>query len=294
MIDKYKDGQANIYNTLVNECCVNRLSHAYLIDVNNNADGLNIVIDFVKYILCPFRCKGKCNDVNCKICHYIDDNAYTSFKIINSDGMWIKKEQLLNLQKEFSMKSIDNSKKIYIINEAEKLNLSAANTMLKFLEEPEDDIIAFLLTNNVNLILDTIKSRCQYIKLNNSYAVNSNSNLHIKDIFDFVRYLEFNKYNTIIYYKLYWPDLFSSRNDSLDVMDVIIDIYMNILYCFLGKKTDKYGDYYDVISDIVSNNNLDKLLNKITMLVIAREEIKSNANLSLFVDNLVIKLGGEL
>ncbi len=48
-----------------------------------------------------------------------------------------KKDQLLTLQEDFRMKSIEGSKRIYIISEADKLNVQAANSILKFLEEPE-------------------------------------------------------------------------------------------------------------------------------------------------------------
>ena len=46
------------------------------------------------------------------------------------------------------------------------MRLEASNSMLKFLEEPEDGIIAILMTNNINNVLSTIISRCKVIKLN--------------------------------------------------------------------------------------------------------------------------------
>ena len=64
--------------------------------------------------------------------------------------MWIKKEQLLELQEEFMTKGLLTSKKIYIITDATKLNTSSANSILKFLEEPADNIIAILLADNIH------------------------------------------------------------------------------------------------------------------------------------------------
>ena len=69
---------------------------------------------------------------------------------------------------------------IYIIKNCEKLNSSSANCILKFLEEPEDDIIAILLTDNINMVLPTIKSRCQILNFKNN---NSNK---MKNILFFV------------------------------------------------------------------------------------------------------------
>ena len=68
----------------------------------------------------------------------------------------IQKEQVTNLKNEFKIKSAFNNKRIYIIKNAENLNKSSANTMLKFLEEPEDNIIALLITNNKTKVLETI------------------------------------------------------------------------------------------------------------------------------------------
>ena len=50
---------------------------------------------------------------------------------------------------------LDN-KRIYVIKEADKMNLFASNTLLKFLEEPVDDVIAILLTTNRYKIINTV------------------------------------------------------------------------------------------------------------------------------------------
>ena len=70
----------------------------------------------------------------------IDNGNYPDLKIIEPDGNVIKKVQLLSLQEQFKNKSFLNNKMIYVIKEAEKLNDSSGNTILKFLEEPEEDI----------------------------------------------------------------------------------------------------------------------------------------------------------
>ena len=57
-------------------------------------------------------------------------------EIIKTEAQSIKKEEILQLKEKFKTKSVYNSKRIYIIEEAEKLNSSSANTLLKFLEEP--------------------------------------------------------------------------------------------------------------------------------------------------------------
>ena len=66
-------------------------------------------------------------------CEQIDSGSFGELKIIDSDGQWIKKEQLIDLKEEFSKKSINGKQKVYIINNADKLNVASSNSLLKFL-----------------------------------------------------------------------------------------------------------------------------------------------------------------
>lgn len=292
MISKYKDGQTNFFDVMINQIKNNKLSHAYLIDTSNNTNALDIVIDIVKYILCPSNCFSDCCNEECNICLNIDNNVFHDFRIIKPDGLWIKKEQLIELQKEFSKKSTFGSKKIYIICEADKLNLSASNTMLKFLEEPDDDITAFLLTNNINLIIDTIKSRCQLIKLNS----NSSNDLgvsSIHDIIDFIKCLEFDYEMAIVNEKQIFLDLFKNRLDFISAFDKMITIYELVLKYKLGNISLSNKEELAVIEDICSKNEIDKIINKLEIIIKSRDNIKSNVNLGLMLDNFIIEFGGE-
>ena len=66
---------------------------------------------------------------------------------------------------KFSNKSIYNNYQIYVVHNAEMLNISASNTILKFLEEPEDNIIAIFLSTHRYKVLPTILSRCIVMSL---------------------------------------------------------------------------------------------------------------------------------
>lgn len=85
---------------------------------------------------------------------------------IESDTQVIKKQQIQELFKEFSKTSLQNQRKIYVIEDAEKLNTTSANTLLKFLEEPESKTsIGILVTDNQYALLDTIISRAHILKI---------------------------------------------------------------------------------------------------------------------------------
>ena len=156
--DKFNDITNNIIN-------LNKISHAYLIEVNNYEEDIKIVKDFIKKILFNKSNLDKLSESEENKSNLIDQDKYIDLTILESDGAWIKKNQLLELKDEYQNKSLLDNKKIYIIKEADKLNPASANTILKFLEEPEEGIIAILLTNNRYKILDTIISRCQVLSL---------------------------------------------------------------------------------------------------------------------------------
>jgi len=153
MLIDYKEAQPIAYKILSNAIVNNQFNHAYLFETKGYESGLDMAISFAKSIL-------NIQDEN------IDEQNYPELKIIEPDGQWIKKEQLKELQEEFNKKSILGNNKVYIINQAEKLNVNSANTILKFIEEPPEGIVAILVTDNIYQLLETIISRCQIISLN--------------------------------------------------------------------------------------------------------------------------------
>ncbi len=143
---------------LLNEYHENRLSHAFLLETNHQEKCLNHLLEFLGYIN---RTGDEEEDV--KLERLIQNRSIPSLVIIEPDGQMIKKEQILELKDFFKTKPIFSKYNMYVILNAEALNASSANTMLKFLEEPEDNILGFFITNNRENIISTIKSRCQVI-----------------------------------------------------------------------------------------------------------------------------------
>ena len=174
-----------LYIDYINNVVVNKkFSHAYLIELDNYDSDMKYVYIFIKMLICNISYDDLLKSDN-NIIKLIDDGNYPDITIVSSDTSVIKKSAIIDLQREFNNKSLLNNYKIYIIKEAEKLNGSSANTILKFLEEPEDNIIAFLLTDNRFHVIDTILSRCQVLSLKESkynYIFND-------ELFDFIGYL---------------------------------------------------------------------------------------------------------
>lgn len=289
MLDDYKDGQVIFYNVLSMAIKNNKISHAYLFENKGNDKYIEIILSFVKAILCPnnYFNNEKCGE--CLQCLRIENSNYPEIKIIKPEGMWIKKEQLMDLQEAFNKTAIEGSKRIYIILECEKLNKQAANSILKFLEEPNDGIIALLVTNNKDLVLDTIKSRCQDILILADNEVNFDS-LMINDVLDFIRVLENKKKDTIIYAKPLWLTKFKDRNSFIKAIDIMIYFYNDVLLFKLGCDLKYFNNYYDDVTNI--NGSIDEIIKKIKILIENEYLIRYNLNLNLLINKIIIEFGG--
>jgi len=140
--------------------------------------------------------------------------SYDLEKTIKSGSEIIKIAQIRNIKTFLSQKSINSEKKIVLIIDAHLLNEAASNCLLKTLEEPSNGIF-ILLTSKLNLLLDTIISRCQIVRFR------SFSSKQIKSILK--EYLDNNKLN--INSKLKFVDLINSANGSPNQLLKNIEIW---------------------------------------------------------------------
>jgi len=145
-------------------------------------------------------------------------------KKIKSGSEIIKITQIRNIKTFLSQKSINSEKKIVLIIDAHLLNEAASNCLLKTLEEPSNGIF-ILLTSKLNLLLDTIISRCQIVRFR------SFSSKQVKSIL--TEYLDTSKLN--IYTKLNFEDLINSANGSPNQLMKNIEIWNDFSDEFISK-----------------------------------------------------------
>ncbi len=142
----------------------NKLPHAFLLETNDYERCYKDVVSLLKQINCPFSYQEKCKN-SCNLCNLFDTENLPSFIHVIPDGQTIKKEQILAVMQKFETKPVFSKYNMYVIECAEKLNSSSANTILKFLEEPEDFILGFFITNNKESVIATVRSRCQIVSV---------------------------------------------------------------------------------------------------------------------------------
>jgi len=258
----------------------NKLSHSYLIEISDYENDMKYVLDFVKMILCNISYEELESSTN-PIIHQIDHNNYPDVEIFEPDGSFIKKAQMISLQKEFNNKSLLDNKRIYIIKNVDKFNSASANTMLKFIEEPEENIIAILLTENRYSVIETILSRCQILSLKEFNTIRDiDSNL--KEIIQYV----LNPNNFFIHYSKIINELIVDKNAAreqfLKVEDVIIG--------FLNHKYSRKSEKNDMINSLFSGIDEKKLIQIISILEEEISKLEMNINYKMWLDCLFSRL----
>lgn len=155
--------QPIIYQTFKNALHGERLSHAYLLSGSSGMPLKEAAVFLAKSILCDDNHDLACN--SCITCMRIDEGNYPDVIIIDGATSKIKKGDIEKIMDSFDKTALeDKGIMIYVLNLVETMTPIAVNSLLKFLEEPGNNIYAFLTTENESKILPTILSRTQILR----------------------------------------------------------------------------------------------------------------------------------
>ncbi|BAD62595.1 DNA polymerase III subunit delta' [Shouchella clausii] len=165
-VDTWKDwqeAQPQVVPMLVASIQKNRLAHAYLFEGEAGSGKHEVALLMAKRFFCKEH-NGAEPCHACSDCLRIEHGNHPDVHQVAPDGQSIKKEQIEYLQKEFTYRGMESAAKVYIVSHVDKMTASAANSLLKFLEEPQGQTLAILLTENGASILPTIRSRAQQMR----------------------------------------------------------------------------------------------------------------------------------
>lgn len=159
------ENQIDIFNMLKHNKERNRLSHAYLFYGNEGCGKVEMAYALACLLYCP---NGGC--LECETCKTILDSSHLNVNyigLLNKKTM-ISKEQIEDLQEEFSKTSLVEGTRIYIVDGIDVASLAAQNSLLKFIEDPvnKTPTVGIFIANELSNVVSTIKSRCivEYFK----------------------------------------------------------------------------------------------------------------------------------
>lgn len=158
----FKDiiGHEQIIEHLQNAIAMDKVSHAYIINGPDKSGKMMLAEAFAMTVQCERGGRDAC--LECHSCKQAlgrnqPDIIYVSHEKPNTISVDDIRTQVNN---DIVIKPYSSRHKIYIIDEAEKMNVQAQNALLKTIEEPPAYAIILLLTTNADNFLPTILSRC--------------------------------------------------------------------------------------------------------------------------------------
>ncbi len=157
MFEKYL-GNEKIKEILTHTIETQNILHSYLFIGIEGIGKKLFAQEFAKKILCL---ASSPKEDSCKSCiEFTNQNHPDFMQIEPEEGKTIKIEQIRYMQQKILEKPIISTKKVYIVNDCDKMTKEAQNCLLKTLEEPPEYAVLLLITNNESKLLNTIKSRC--------------------------------------------------------------------------------------------------------------------------------------
>lgn len=197
------------------------------------------------------------------------------------------------MQAKIIEKPIISSKKVYIINDSQKMTKEAQNCLLKTLEEPPEFITIILICSNESLLLNTIKSRCtkitfqpiennelkKYLEKNNFSNITDNMlktiNGSISKAYDLQNFMEIYQLIENEFSKI-------EKTDEVDFINHMLPIY---------KEKENIISILEYINVILFEKGLKepKYLKCIKIVEQSKNRLKQNVNLDMALDNMLFK-----
>lgn len=139
-----------------------RISHAYLFQGPQGVGKARTALVFTQLLNCENPVEGEpCG--NCSHCRRIREGNHPDTIRVQAEGKTIKISQIRTLQEKAYFKCYEAKYKVIMIEDAHLMGQEAANSLLKILEEPPEDTIFILITEEVKNLPSTILSRCQMV-----------------------------------------------------------------------------------------------------------------------------------
>lgn len=302
----------------------NKLVHAYLL---SGAEGTG-KIELAKWVAKGIFCLNSQNGVpclKCSECNRIENNNHPDVVTIMPDGLSIKVEQIRYLKSEFNKSGVESDRKVFIIQDAQKMSIGAANSLLKFLEEPSGNITAFLLTSEPQKLLPTIISRCQEVEMQQltsgqleqeliSESI-SEKNSHIlanlaQSVVEAKKINDNKNFDKILatvnnwYRKLLRKDLLSfvmiqskiigliqnKEDQNLVLQVIILTVRDTVLERFGLTEEIVFKENIDFIQQNTAQITNDKLVNGLNLVVESNRKLASNISMQNMLETLTLNL----
>lgn len=302
----------------------NRMAHAYIFDGEKGTGKRDVMTFFVKLLLC----EHPTDNVPCETCRHcirVDSGNHPNIKQVEPEGQFIKIDQIRDLIAEMMMTGVESGRKIYVLHHADKLNTASANMLLKFLEEPDGEVTAILLTEQIQSILPTIRSRCQHIKFSKvprqilmerlmeqgvTHSMASTVSMvtnefetaltltkeeqfaHArKTVLKLVEIVKSNVHEALLLVHEEWLPTFKEKAEIEQALDLLLFAYRDIVAIKANPDAAcTYPDMVHVFKEMALHTTYERLSSQMQAVLQARANLQRNMNRTLLMEQLMLNL----
>ncbi len=302
----------------------NRVGHAYIFEGGKGTGTEEVMLFFVQLLLC----ENPQNNVpceTCRSCQRIKSGNHPNFHQVYPEGQFIKVDAIEELLNEMSKTGLEAGRKVYVIHSAERLNVKSANKLLKFLEEPEGIVTAIFVTQNINAIISTIRSRCQHIKFQeiprdamikklvaegitmSMAATVSMVTSNLEEAFSLAKDDAFaqarktvlklvevtfrNVHESMLVVHEDWLPLFKEKEQIELALDLMLFAFRDIVAIKANPEAMcTYPDLLSTWKEAALHTTFDKLSSQLQAILKARKQLLSNMNKTLMMEQLMLNL----
>lgn len=287
------------------------LKQAYLFS-SSDKDKNFAFCKMLSLILC---CKNKNMCLECDSCKKILSNNCVDFFVYPRDKA-IVVDDIKEIIDSCYILPLENDYKIYVLNNFDEANIASQNKFLKTLEEPPQKVIFLLTTTKIDMVLDTIKSRCEKIalpkfeedefkelleELNIEFSQSAFENCdnelgtylmlldsNFEETFDFCLNMLRNMKNSseILNYDYKVLKIKNLENFFKAMLSILIDVNISKFDVKKIKNKSKQKEI-ELLSDDFGKKTLDEIIKN---LINANKELSFNTNLNLVIDCVLIDI----
>uniref|UniRef100_A0A831UBH1 DNA polymerase III subunit delta' n=1 Tax=Geobacter metallireducens TaxID=28232 RepID=A0A831UBH1_GEOME len=295
-----------------------KTAHAYLFEGIAGCGKGTTALAFVEAAFCG-RDDG-CG--TCPSCRKMATHQHPDLHLVEPDGAFIKIDQVRELQRELVLRPIEAPLKACIIRDADRLNPSAGNALLKTLEEPPGSALMILLTTNLDSVLSTVRSRCQLLRfaplpeelieeqliasgrdrtaarlaaslaggsLGRALGEEEADTVDRQALLERLRTLSLGDTAPLFAAA---EEMAASREQTLKQLDVLTTLLRDVLLIQGGSDAVVNRDMMPLLESEAARLSLERNLERISHTMEARRALMRNANPRLTLDVLLMRLAG--